>query len=360
MPRWKIGILWKFLAIIVATIVGVILVVWATIDTLAATYFSTLMKVYNIEPSETHEMFLSAVHRYLLQASLAALVLCLLFSFILTRRMLRPLKELGDVTERIAAGDYGARATVDADDEISALANDFNKMADSLERVDKLRKTMVSDVSQELRTPLTNIRGYLEALSDGVVDPTKETFDLLQREIMRLVRLVEDMTRLASAQGAAVRIMTGQLDLKELVAEIRDLDAPALESRNLKLVTDIPEETRFLRGDRDKVFQVLQNIIQNAQRFSEPGGSILVSASRDDPSRVCVAVTNRGQEIGREALPFIFERFYRADKSRSRKSGGAGIGLAIVKELVEAQGGAVGAESDAGKTRVWFSLPAAA
>jgi signal transduction histidine kinase len=356
MESLRLGILWKFLAIILVVVSAVILVIWFTIDTLAASYFSSLMEEYNIAPAETHAMFLDAVHRYLVQASLVALAFCIFFAFLLTRRILRPISRMAEVTRRLAEGDYSARVEVESQDEVGELAIAFNRMADSLERIEKLRKTMVIDVSHELRTPLTNIRGYLEAIADGVVPADKETYDLLQREIMRLVRLVEDLTRLAKAEAGYLEMTRGSVDLKEIIEEVCALEGPQLEARALRLSISMPSGPKVVLGDRDKILQILHNILQNARRYSRKGSEVLLAVERRG-ELIRIEVTNEGDGIAGEDLPFIFERFYRGDKSRSRRSGGAGIGLAIVKELVEAHGGKVGAESDNGRTKIWFSLP---
>ena len=353
----KTSILWKFLGIITAVVASVILVVWLTIDYLAADYFSSLMEKYKISPAETHQMFLDTVHRYLLQASIAAIAISVLLSFLLTRKLLRPLSHMAEITRQVAAGDMSARVNIEGGDEVGDLARAFDKMADSLERTEQLRKSMVVDVSHELRTPLTNIRGYLEGLADGVVPPSKETYDLLNREILRLVRLVEDLTRLAKAEAASSDLRPEAVDLPELVEEIAALDGPRLKARGLTLERQLAPEARSLIADRDKLRQVLHNILQNACHYAEEGSDVVLTSAAEQGC-VRVSLENRGEGIASEDQPFIFERFYRADKSRSRRSGGAGIGLAIVKELIEAHGGKVGAESADGRTCVWFSLPA--
>lgn len=357
MKMLRASILWKFLGIIAAAVVAVILVVWLTIDYLAADYFSTLMKEYNIEPAETNQMFLDTVHRYLLQASIAAIAFAVFLSFLLTRKLLRPLSHMTEMTRKVAAGDLSARVNFDSGDEVGELARAFDRMADSLQRTEELRKSMVVDVSHELRTPLTNIRGYLEGLADGVVPPSKDTYDLLQREILRLVRLVEDLTRLAKAEAAARDLRPERVSLPDLVAEIAALDAPRLAARGLALESRLDPKAESVRADRDKLRQVLHNILHNACRYAEENSTLLlVSAAEGNGVRICLE--NRGAGIAPQDLPYIFERFYRADKSRSRQSGGAGIGLAIVKQLVEAHGGKVDASSENGRTRVCFSLPA--
>ncbi|MGF1611177.1 MAG: HAMP domain-containing protein, partial [Kiloniellales bacterium] len=160
------NLLWKLLAINIPIIGIIMLVVWIAIDVLAADYFTMLMKRYNTEPAETHQMFIDSVHHYLIQASVIAIVVAVALSFLLTRWVLRPLSDMAEVTRRLAAGDYAARVSVTSKDEIGELGVAFNLMADSLERVDRQRKTMVANIAHELRTPLTNVRGYLEGLAD--------------------------------------------------------------------------------------------------------------------------------------------------------------------------------------------------
>jgi len=356
----KANLLWKLLAINLPIIGLIIVVIWMAIDFLAADYFSALMEQYNIDPAETHQMFLDAIYRYLIQASLIALVLAVVLSFLLTRRVLRPLSDMADVTRRLAAGDYTARVEVGSKDEVGELGVAFNRMADSLERVEKLRKTMVSNIAHELRTPLTNVRGYLEGMADEVVPPSKETFGLVETEILRLVRLVEDLQQLTKAEAAQAYLRRETVNLPALVAEVLQFSAHHFESRGISVESEFEEGTERVQGDRDRLAQVLRNLTDNAWQYTAEGGSLRISGTRvpDGVSGgVRLTFANSGGGMSEADLAAIFERFYRAEKSRSRESGGAGIGLSIVKELVEAHGGTVGAESDAQETRVWFTLP---
>lgn len=355
--RFRPGLRWKLVGLNVPVIAAVILVVWLVIDVLAADYFSTLMKQYNISPDETNQMFLDAVHRYLVQASAVAMVLAVGLSFLFTRRALRPLSDMADVTRRLSAGDYSARVKEPSGDEVGDLARAFNTMADSLERIEKLRKTMVGDIAHELRTPLTNIRGYLEGLSDSVVQPSPEVFNMLQQEIFRLVRLVEDLQQLSRADAAQAFLKREDVDLAELVEQVLRLERDRFESRNIRVDTDFQQGFGRLSADRDKMLQVLRNLIQNGWQYGPEGGTFRITGERADAT-TRLSFTSSGVSIAGDDLPHIFERFYRAEKSRSRDSGGAGIGLAIVKEVVEAHGGSVTAESDDAETRFILSLPA--
>jgi signal transduction histidine kinase len=334
----------------------IILVVWVAVDVLAAHYFTELMTRYNLEPSETHAMFVASVHSYLIDASIVAVILAALLSFLLTRTVLRPLSQMNEVSQRIAAGDYTARVEVRSHDEVGQLGHAFTRMADNLEKIERLRRTMVVDLAHELRTPLTSLRGYLEAIDDGVVTPSTETLRILQDEIMRLVRLVESLNQLTKADAARAYLERQEVDLPALIGQALELDRFEFGSRGIDVETAFPDAPLSVTADRDKLFQVLRNLTQNAWQYTPTGGRLRVAVALE-PRSVTVSFANSSSGLSDEDLPLIFERFYRAEKSRSRESGGAGIGLAIVKELVEAHGGTVGVERDGSDVRFWFSLP---
>ncbi len=348
-------LLWKLLAINLPVIGMVILIVWFAVDFLAADYFTVLMEEYKISPSDTHRMFVESVHRYLIQASIVAAAIAVLLSFLLTRTVLRPLSQMTEISQRVAAGDYSARVEVTSKDEVGRLGLAFNRMADSLEKIEGLRRTMVVDLAHELRTPLTSLRGYFEAMDDGVVEANKGTFGILQDEIMRLVRLVESLHQLTKADAAKAFLSRQQVDLPALIAQALELDRFQFQSRDITVETKLPADPLIVQGDRDKLLQVLRNLTQNAWQYTPDGGRLTVVAEGEGDD-VTVSFSNTAAGIEETDLPLIFERFYRVDKSRSRDSGGAGIGLTIVKELVEAHGGRVGADAENGDVRFWFEL----
>ena len=349
-------LIWKLLATNIPIIGFVIVIVWLAVDYLAAEYFVSLMNRYRISPTETHEMFIAAVHRYLLWASITALVLAVGLSFLVMRKVLSPLMQMSEIIGKISSGDFTGRVPVRSRDEIGELALAFNQMGAQLERIEELRKTMVIDVAHELRTPLTNIKGYLEALMDGVVAPSREIFAMLQEETGRLTELTEGILRLARADAARTHLQKEEFRIDHLVAQILPSFLPRFEAKGITLESAFPEDGPAVRGDSRELGQALQNLFENAWRYTQPGGSVQVSVEHK-PSTVKVIFANTGGEIDEKDLPFIFERFYRGEKSRSRERGGAGIGLAIVKGIIEAHGGEVGAEIAANMTRVWFSLP---
>jgi signal transduction histidine kinase len=333
-------------------------VVWLSIDTLAAGYFVTLMEKYHISPEPAHAMFVESVHRYLAGSLAGAIGLAVLLSFLMNRRILGPLTRMNVVTEEIASGDFSTRVPVDTRDEVGQLARAFNRMAENLEKIERLRRSLMIDVAHELRTPLTNIRGYLEALNDGVLPPAPETLSLLQEETLRLADLVEDVLALARADAAGGRLKLAPVDLKTMIADVLAPFQPAIDKQRLALSIDAPASCPPIQADPDRLARVLRNLTDNAVRYAPPDSRVAVSIIADADG-VTVEYANAAGDIRQDDLPFLFERFYRGEKSRSRHHGGAGIGLSIVKELVAVHGGEVYASLADGRIHIGFRLPSA-
>jgi signal transduction histidine kinase len=348
---------WKLMLATTVPVIAVIVgIIWLAFDQLAADYFMVLMDKYMVSPTDTHRAFLTAVHHYLLWASLVALLLAFLLSYLLTRRVLRPLAQMILASRQIAAGNFAARVDVAPGDEIGELGTAFNRMGDSLEQLERLRKTMVADVAHELRTPLTNLRGYLEGLSDGVIPPDRQTLEMLQQENLRLVSLVEDLGQLARADAALAYLERQTVDVPACISEILTLYRMNFEEKRIDVQTRADEQLQ-VQADRDKLLQAIRNLVENCWKYTPAAGKVEISCRRTAHG-VRADFINSGPGVAEQDVPFIFERFFRSDPSRSREAGGAGIGLAIVKQLIEAHGGRVGAESAPGSTRIWFELPA--
>ncbi len=351
----KSRLILKLLLVNLTVIAFVMVIVWFSIDTLAAGYFVTLMERYHISPGPAHAMFVGAVHRYLLWACLAAALLAALLSFLMMKRVLSPLTRMILITQQIAGGDFDGRVPETATDEVGQLAAAFNRMAASLAKIEGLRRSLMIDVAHELRTPLTNMRGYLEALKDGVLPPTADTFAMLHEETLRLADLVEDVLRLARADAATETLQRQPVDLAALVRKTEADFAPRLAGKGIDVHREIAANLPAVPADPDRILRVLRSLMDNAVRYS-PEGDRLEVRVENRHSGLRVALSNTGK-IKEGDLPFLFERFFRSEPSRSRDHGGAGIGLALVKELVEAHGGSVGADTDGTRFRVWFELP---
>lgn len=351
------GLLWKLLAINLPILLLVLIAVWLAIDTLAADYFGKLMERYHISPAETHGMFLDAIHRYLIWTMSVAVVIATLAGYLLTRRVLRPLREMAAVTQKVATGDYGARAPLRGNDELTKLAESLNTMAASLQEMDTLRKDLVADVAHELRTPLTNVRGYLEALRDGVVAPDRTTYDMLDGEIRRLVTLSDDLFRLSQADAARTTLQLQPVDLSTLIHSALERSAPQFAKRHISVSERYSDSPQTVCGDPEKLALAIGNLVDNGWQHGRPNSEFIVETHRQ-AGVVRVSFTNPLERSPEGDVNLIFERFYRLERSRSRDYGGAGIGLAIVKELIEAHEGRVGAQLIDDRLQVWLELPA--
>ena len=302
-------------------------------------------------------VFLGAVNRQLLLAIFAAGLVGLLLTLLFSRSIVRPVEALTAAARKMGQGDLEQRVEISTQGEIGDLARAFNIMADGLARQEKLRRNMVSDVAHELRTPLSNLRGYLEALRDGVLTPTPPLIDSLYEETMILNHLVDDLQDLALIDAGQLQLMQEPTLVEEIVIRIVHQMEPFAAQKDLTIAVKLPPELPLVDVDCDRIGQVLRNMINNAISYSSPGGTITISA-RVRMAMVELSVEDEGVGIDPKHLPHIFDRFYRADRSRARATGGSGLGLAIARQIIEAHGGRVQIKSvpDRG-TIVIFTMP---
>ncbi|MEX2183136.1 MAG: ATP-binding protein, partial [Chloroflexota bacterium] len=320
-----------------------------------ADVFTALMVEAGDSADHAREMYDTSVTTVVIAAAAVAVIASIGLAVILGRMLARPLAEVGTAARRIADGDYAARVPREGPEELASLADSFNQMAASLERQESMRRDFIANAAHELRTPLTNLQGYLEALRDGVITADRATYESLHEEADRLVRLSRSLDALAEGDAGHTLPRLREMDVAAAIRGAIDLAAPAVERADLRLSAELPD-TLPGRADPDSLAQVLANLLSNAVRYTSAGGTITVRAEQR-PGDVLISVANSGEGIPPEDLERVFERFYRVEKSRDRAHGGAGIGLAIVKQLVEQAGGRVGAESRDGQNRFWFSLP---
>lgn len=313
----------------------------------------------DLSAEENQRLFMTSVnHTLLLQVLLASVIASVVILYI-AGYILRPVAALTAAARKIAAGDLRQRVAYRQRDEIGQLAQAFNTMADSLDRNECLRRQMVSDVAHELRSPLTNIRGYLEAFHEGVAAPEPELIAILYRETLFLNRLIDDLQELALAEAGQLRLDCQPLAIDGVIHATTDVLRGQAAARDIELVTRVPARLPLVQADAARAEQILRNLVKNALTHTPDGGTITVSAV-ERAGMVAVSVADTGHGIEPEHLPHVFERFYRADASRSRATGGSGLGLTIVRQLVEAQDGAIAVESGVGRGSVFtFTLPLA-
>jgi len=291
------------------------------------------------------EAFQEAVQTALVVAVAVAALAAVVVSVALSGRISRPIGRLAQASRRIASGRYSERVAVTSNDEIGELAESFNTMAASLEATERRRLQLVGDVAHELRTPLATIDGYLEGIEDGIVQPGDQSWALLRGETARLSRLVNDLQELWRAEARQLSVKIEPVDVQEFASAVIERYAGPAGERNIQLRLETDSIVQPVMADRDRLIQVLDNLLSNAVRYTADDTAVVVRIG-SGAGMVILSVADQGRGLTDEQRELVFERFYRADPSRSRALGGSGIGLAIAKALVELMGGRLWVESD--------------
>jgi signal transduction histidine kinase len=310
--------------------------------------------------------FRAAVREALAYAALAAFMVAVLASLLVSRQVVAPVKAMTSASQRIAEGHYDERVHLSGDldegeqDELSQLARSFNQMAAQLEKIETLRRQLIGDVAHELRTPLTTIKGSLEGLMDGVLPMEVETFQQIYKEADRLQKLVTDLQELSQVEAGAYELSPQPMEISQLVEMTVARIERQFEEKGVNLESDLSPGLPPVLVDEHRFGQIMLNLVGNALQYTPSGGSVTIRANRVG-SEVQVLVSDTGIGIPVDQQSQIFTRFYRVDKSRSRVGGGSGIGLTIVKHLVEAHGGRIWVQSSGqGKgSRFTFTIPVA-
>ncbi|MGQ9549661.1 MAG: sensor histidine kinase [Roseiflexus sp.] len=333
MGLWR-QLRWRIIAAHMLVVIVGVLTLIVTAETLAVRLVDTTLL----------PVFQATTIQALAVAALAATIAGLVTSMLLVREILRPLQQLAASSRRIADGNYDERVTVPLTDELRDVAQSFNQMAETLAQIERQRITQIGNVAHELRTPLAGLEGYLEGLLDGVLPGDPETIAAMQHEVRRLRKLVDDLQHLSRVEAGQVAIQPQRFDIVALVNLIAAQLRPQLIEQSLQVVIETPKEEALAYADPDRTAQVLVNLIGNAIQYTPEDGSITVRV-RCGITHIEVVVEDTGIGIPAEALPYLFERFYRVDPSRSRASGGSGIGLTIARHLARAMGGEITAAS---------------
>ncbi len=300
----------------------------------------------------------------LLLAGLGAVAVALVVGILLARTLTRPLLALTQAADRMAGGELEQEVTVRSNDEIGALAVAFNQMSREVARANKVRRQMTADEAHELRTPLTVIGGYIESMRDGVVAPTPERLRVIYSEIEHLQHLVGDLRTLSQADAGELKLNRQLVAPEELLQQTYTAFAHQAEQQGVRLAVEGAADAPRVSVDEVRLTQVLSNLVSNALRYTPAGGQVVLGAqvalgTAAQAGTVTLTVADTGPGIAPADLPYIFNRFYRADRSRATETGESGLGLAIVKALVEAHGGTIEAHSDLGHgTTFAIQLPA--
>jgi len=311
----------------------------------------------NAPPRPPGNDYIARINRNLLYGALGAVALSLLLGLFLSSNLTRPVKELIKATRDIAQGDLEREVPVRSRDELGELTKSFNQMRVQLKQSRDLRTKMTADIAHELRTPLSIILGHTEALSEGKLEPSPETFDIVYDEAKRLSLLVEDLRTLTLSEAGELTLTLQAVSPSDLIDRVVGAFLPKARTLDDSLETDAPSDLPDVTADFHRIIQVLTNLLDNALRYTPSGGRLKLSA-RTVSDGVEFRVRDSGPGISESDLPHIFDRFYRGDKSRNRQDGGSGLGLAISKSIIEAHGGRIWAESTAGEGAVIvFVLP---
>lgn len=306
--------------------------------------------------------FRNAVLASVAVAAVAAIGAGVFSSYVIWRTIIVPLRQLAISSRRIADGRYNERVSVpkNTGEAMAQLVVNFNEMADTLEGVEQQRITLLNNISHELRTPLTGLKGYIEGLQDGLFPANGETYDLMVHEVDRLHRLVEDIQKLSRVEAGQVSLDLAAFSINEVVQRVAAQMQPQAKLKKIRIETRSVDSNTVVYADSDRTAQVLINLVSNALRYTPENGRISIEVQQNNPYAL-IAVQDNGAGIPTDAIPYLFERFYRVDQSRARKSGGSGIGLTISRHLVWAMGGEIAVESaglNKGSTFT-FTLPLA-
>jgi len=303
--------------------------------------------------------FLASVHKSLIWVGIGIMAAGLAASYALARSITVPLRKLSRAAEQLEQGNLGQTVLVETNDEVGHLAVIFNRMSGTLDTNTRLRRQLLANIAHELRTPLAVIQGHLEGMIDGVIEPNKEQLSSLHEEAVRLNRLIKDLRDLSLAEVRQLTLEKQPTDINQIVTRTAVMLRPMADDKHIQLSYTLMENLPEVAVDADRMNQVFYNILINAIRYSPCQGRVQITtalANDHDKQWLKVSIEDNGPGIAQEDLQYVFDHFYRGDKSRDRKSGGSGIGLAIVKQLVENHGGQVTVESIVGMGSIFNVL----
>jgi two-component system sensor histidine kinase BaeS len=302
--------------------------------------------------------FIQTIQLYIYAAVILTIVLAIIFSMIFSKKLTSGLKKLSFATKELRQHNLDIRIPLTGlPSEVKELAVSFNKLAESLAKEELLRKQFTGDLAHELRTPLATLRSQIEAYQDGIWEPTQQRLQTSHEELMRLVRLVNELEKLLAAENPQAKLNKTELEAGNILSGVRDMFLPLFHQKGVQLNLLDPLQQEWIKADKDKLVQILTNVLNNALKYTPEGKSVTLSVLSERDDYVGFLIEDEGLGMSEEDIPFVFERFYRGDKSRDRKTGGVGIGLSIVKALMDAHNGLIKVKSKINKGTsiiLWF------
>ncbi len=302
-----------------------------------------------------YQYFRNKTNKAIIISGLVVALFTSIFSFFLSRKVSNPLIKMNQIASKVAQGDFDQKINVKGNDEIAELGQALNNMTNKLSHLEKIRKESTSDLAHELRTPVTTIKSYLEAISDGIMPANQAIIRDIIEETSRLTALIEQLKNLAEAEKKGVHLKLMPVNLSELLKRIIKNYKIQANKKNIDLKSQINENI-IIQADKASIYQIFNNLINNAVKYTQYGGLISIKTEQQE-EKIVIKICDNGPGIPQEDLPFIFERFYRAEKSRNRETGGTGIGLSITKELLKALQGKIEVESSEHGTIFQVTLP---
>jgi len=285
----------------------------------------------------------------IINAGLLILIATMIAIYLISEKVVRPLRDISEAAKSFAEGKFDVRVPVRGRDEVAQVATAFNQMAESLNNYETMRNTFMSNVSHDLRTPMTSISGFIDGILDGVIPPERHEYylQMVSDEVKRLSRLVASLLDLSRIQAGERKFTMSTFDICEMGRQILISFEQKIDEKNLQVSFECDEDSMTVIADRDAIYQVFYNLCDNAVKFASEGGAFWISIRKLKNRKVLVSVYNEGQGISKEDLPFVFERFYKSDKSRGLNKSGVGLGLFISKTIVDAHGEKIWVESEA-------------
>lgn len=314
----------------------------------------------SLELEAVDDSFSDDLVREFLPSAVIVLILAVTLGMLLAQSLTRPLTQMRDAAAKIARGNYDVRLAVQRQDEIGALGRSFNQMAAGLADVERMRQELVINVSHDLRTPLTIIKGYLDGLVTGKISDRRsaeQAFKAMNIEVEQLLHLVDDLNQVAVLDAGRTNSMTQVVAMGEVIAQVITRAQPLADAKQIMLTTQVEPHLPPLTADRPQMGQMLFNLVENALRHTAAHGEISITA-RAENNQLVMLVADNGEGIPAAHQPYIFDRFYQADPARRQAEAGSGLGLAIVKGIVQAHGGQIRVESEVGQgSRFIVRLP---